>query len=117
MHGPPTSVTRQEDVLVELDKVVEQGKVRLAGVSGGAESVSELSRTNGHRVRVAQMSANIDDLSAIDVAGGLSAALVIAHHHFGGRTGVRQTIEPWQRWPTTRTCQPRYGSSCGRSTR
>ena len=90
MHGPPTTVTRQEDVLAELDKVVEEGKVRLAGVSGGAESVGEVLGTNGHRVRVAQMAANIDDLSAIDVARGVSAALVIAHHPFGGPTGVLQ---------------------------
>ena len=90
MHGPPTTVTRQEDLLAELDKVVEEGKVRLAGVSGGAESVGEVLGTNGHRVRVAQMVANIDDLSAIDVASGVSAALVIAHHPFGGPTGVLQ---------------------------
>src|SRR4051794_24875821 len=91
MHGAPPTVVQQEDVLAELDKVVAEGKVRLAGISGGAESVDEVMHAHGRRVRVAQMAANIDDLSAIDVASRVSAALFIAHHPFGGPTGVRET--------------------------
>src|SRR4051812_25482104 len=59
MHGPPTTVTLQEDLLAEMDKVVDEGKVRLGGVSGGAESVREVMRTNGRRFPVAQLAANV----------------------------------------------------------
>lgn len=90
MHGPPASVLENDDLMAELDQVITEGKVRVAGLSGGREALG-LAVHGPAVVQALQTSVNFFDLSGIATAKE-SDRLFMANHPFGGLVGIDRGI-------------------------
>src|ERR1700712_582263 len=62
MHEPPASVLEQEDLLEALGRLVEQGKVRMAGIAGEQPVVLEMFKKRPPVVQVAQFAVNLETI-------------------------------------------------------
>lgn len=101
MHAAPASVLEQEDLLEELSRLVEQGKVRMAGISGELPAIERTFAERPPVLRTAQFACNIarfgflEHTAAEQASGSGHAALppmfLVANHPFGGPSGVVET--------------------------
>jgi aryl-alcohol dehydrogenase-like predicted oxidoreductase len=95
LHSPPVSVLEQHDLLDAMRRLVEQGKVRVAGLSGDPATVAVALRRNPPQLGAMQFPCNVFDVSAAtgfsQIAGGAHA--LVANHPFGGVARVGQTRE------------------------
>jgi aryl-alcohol dehydrogenase-like predicted oxidoreductase len=90
MHGPETSVIDDGELIGALADVVREGKVRVAGLSGGRAAVDRA--VNGPEVLQAVQSAvNLFDLDEINTADKTDR-LFIANHPFGGQARIGDGI-------------------------
>jgi aryl-alcohol dehydrogenase-like predicted oxidoreductase len=92
LHAPPASVLEQDDLLEALDRLVETGKVRIAGISAHPSVVELALRRRTAPLRAVQFPCNIFELSAALGLVKLSTGgeLLFANQPFGGRARVRQ---------------------------
>lgn len=93
MHAAPASVLQQEDLLLALQNLVSQGKVRVAGISAEPDVVGIALRQKPRPLRAVQFPCNIFDFSAMEVLGSAGPAgwAAVANHPFGGVTRVQQS--------------------------
>lgn len=93
LHSAPASVLEQQDLLDAMHRLVEQGKVRVAGLSGDPTTVAVALERNPPELGAMQFPCNVFDISAATVfpqiAGGAHA--LVANHPFGGVARVGQT--------------------------
>lgn len=100
LHAAPVSVLQQDDLLAAMEKLVNTGKVRAAGISADPDVIGLTVEKAPHPLRVLQFPCNIFDDSAprlIESASEKSASAItfgaIANHPFGGVTRVMQSRE------------------------
>lgn len=100
MHAAPPGVLDQDDLLQELERLVEQGKARMAGISGELPTIERTFVERPAVVRTAQFACNLSNFSfversAAELASGSGHAaprlFLVGNHPFGGPTGVAQT--------------------------
>ena len=101
MHAAPPAVLDQHELLRELERLVEQGKVRMAGISGDLPTIERTLAERPAVVRTAQFACNLGNFSflertAADHASGTGHAaapemFLVGNHPFGGPTGVAET--------------------------
>ena len=86
MHGPPASVLQQEDLLEELRRMVDTGKVRLAGVSAEGNVIRSVFAQHAPVLKVAQFPLNpfAMDLASLTTAAAKSL-MPIANHPLAAR--------------------------------
>lgn len=91
MHAAPATVLEQEDLLGAMGRLVEQGKVRLAGLSSEPGVVETALQRQTAPLRAMQFPCNVFELSAAFglVGRNASGALLVANHPFGGATRVQ----------------------------
>jgi aryl-alcohol dehydrogenase-like predicted oxidoreductase len=100
LHAAPASVLEQQDLLDAMHRLVEQGKVRVAGLSGDPADVAIALERNPPQLGAMQFPCNVFDISAAtnyarlnkSTSGNGERALV-ANHPFGGVARVGQTRE------------------------
>lgn len=91
LHEPPVSVLQQGDLLVALEQLVAEGKVRRFGIASTPRVVEMALRAG---VRTIQFPCNVFD---VGLAGRLTAGgtrtdvMAIANHPFGGGHRVAQS--------------------------
>ncbi len=91
MHSAPASVLEQEDLLETLGRLVEAGKVRVAGLSGDPEVVALALERRTKPLAAMQFPCNVFDLSvAATIAQRSNDAVLVANHPFGGVARVRE---------------------------
>lgn len=92
MHSPPVSVLEQYDLLNSMQRLVKDGKVRVAGISGETDVVSETMCRHTPGLRAMQFPCNVFDMSAVQTLGKKNedGHFLMANHPFGGTIRVQQ---------------------------
>jgi aryl-alcohol dehydrogenase-like predicted oxidoreductase len=89
MHGPPLSALHQDDLLEAMGRLLEQGKVRVAGASVEGEVVTAVLSKPPAPLTSAQFALNPFSIGLTAQTGPASASLLlIANHPFGGAEGI-----------------------------
>ncbi len=97
LHAAPTEVLTQTDLLEAMERLVEQGTVRLAGISGELDVIATTFRRRAagdlRMLRTAQFAMDPGRLgfAAETRAAASSGMLLVANHPFGGPAGVTAT--------------------------
>lgn len=93
LHAAPASVLEQQDLLDAMHRLVEQGKVRVAGFSGEPADVAIAMERNMPQLRAMQFPCNVFDVSAAIEFSRFHGAVpaLVANHPFGGVSRVEQT--------------------------
>ena len=93
LHAAPMEVLAQADLLEAMGRLVEEGKVRVAGISGELEVVGEAMRRPLGVLRTAQFAMDPARLgfAAETRVASESGMLLVANHPFGGPAGVAAT--------------------------
>ena len=104
MHGPPAGVVQDEDMLEELRRLVDTGKVRVAGVSAEGEVIRTVFGKHSPVLQAAQFPMNPFSMNlASQTADAAKSLILIANHPFGGAEGVtrcRTLIDRLRQDPT-----------------
>jgi aryl-alcohol dehydrogenase-like predicted oxidoreductase len=92
MHSAPSSVLEKCDLLDAMGRLVQVGKVRLAGLSSDPEVVQLALKHTIEPLRAMQFPCNVFDLSGAMAFAGTNAAgcVLVANHPFGGVARVQQ---------------------------
>ncbi|MDQ2925603.1 MAG: aldo/keto reductase, partial [Acidobacteriota bacterium] len=93
MHEPPVSVFAQEDLLEALARLVEQGKVRMAGIAAESDVVESVFAQRPVVLRCAQFAVNLSNIAITAQTAQQRDLFMVANHPFGGPTGVDGTRE------------------------
>ena len=89
MHGPPASVLQDEDILEELHRLVDTGKVRLAGVSAEDDVIRTVFAKHSPVLQAAQFPMNPFSMDlAWQTLDAAKSLMLIANHPFGGAEGI-----------------------------
>jgi aryl-alcohol dehydrogenase-like predicted oxidoreductase len=89
MHAAPISVLAQQDLLAELERLVAEGKVRVAGISGELDVIEAAFERKPAVLRTAQFACNIGNFGFLERTHKTGMFLV-ANHPFGGPAGVAE---------------------------
>ena len=95
LHSAPASVLEQDDLLEAMGRLVEEGKVRVAGLSAEPEVVQLALDQQTKPLQAMQFPCNVFNISSV---GGFtkstdSRPLLAANHPYGGAARVRQCRE------------------------
>jgi aryl-alcohol dehydrogenase-like predicted oxidoreductase len=93
MHGPPASVVEHEDLLEALGRLVEQGKVRMAGVAADIPVVEKMFAERPPALTIAQFPVNLSNIAFTAQTAQQKGMFLVANHPFGGPTGVAASRE------------------------
>ena len=93
MHDPPASVLQQHDLLEALGRLVEQGKIRMAGLSAGIPVVEQTFSERPPVLTVAQFPVNLSNIAFTTQTAQQEGMLLVANHPFGGPAGVAASRE------------------------
>jgi hypothetical protein len=95
MHAAPISALAQDDLLLELERVVAEGKVRVAGISGEPDVIAATLAQRPAVLRTAQFACGIDRFKFLETLAGDAAQprmFLVGNHPFGGAPGVGETL-------------------------
>lgn len=92
LHAAPVSVLAQNDLLGEMERLVESGKVRMAGISGEADVIAASFTQRPQPLRTAQFAMNLAhmELAEKTTAAARDGWFLVANHPFGGQDGVAE---------------------------
>jgi aryl-alcohol dehydrogenase-like predicted oxidoreductase len=93
LHAAPLEVLDRDDLLEAMGRLVESGKVRMAGISGAHPVITETFRRGPKVLTTAQFALNLANLSFISETSRPEAQrlFLVANHPFGGAEGVGAT--------------------------
>ncbi len=112
LHAAPADVLDQTDLLEALDRLVEQGTVRVAGISADlpviAEALQRRAAGSLDTLRTAQFALDPSRLGFVEttLAAAPTGTLLVANHPFGGPAGVATTRAAVERLRHTPTLDP-----------
>jgi aryl-alcohol dehydrogenase-like predicted oxidoreductase len=93
MHDAPATVLQQEDLLEALGRLVEQGKIRMAGISAELPVIEQVFAQKPPVVCTAQMPLNLTNIAFTKQTATQKHLFLVANHPFGGADGVAGTRE------------------------
>jgi aryl-alcohol dehydrogenase-like predicted oxidoreductase len=93
MHNAPASVLQQQDLLEALSRLVEQGKVRMTGISGELPVIEEIFAQHPPALTIAQFAVNLSNIAFTQQTVRERNLFLTANHPLGGPTGVAGTRE------------------------
>ena len=89
MHSPPLSALHQDDLLEAMGRLVQQGKVRIAGASVEGEVISAMLSDPPSPLTSAQFALNPFSMGiTAETEKAAKSLLLIANHPFGGLEGI-----------------------------
>ena len=88
LHAAPRSVLEQEDLLEAMERLVEEGKVRMAGISGEIPVIEEYFVRRPEQLKTAQFALNLGNLEFAETARRNGDLLLVGNHPFGGPDGA-----------------------------
>ena len=88
MHDAPVTVLAQQDLLDALARLVEQGKVRVAGISAEVPVIEKTFEDRPAPLTIAQFPVNLAAMGITSRTGAQKDLFLIANHPFGGEAGV-----------------------------
>jgi aryl-alcohol dehydrogenase-like predicted oxidoreductase len=87
MHAAPESVLTQDDLLEAMGRLVESGKVRMAGISAELPVISRYFAQRPKPLTTAQFALNMAVMDFVAETQRNSDLLLVANHPFGGPGG------------------------------
>lgn len=93
LHAAPSGVLEQNDLLEALQRLVESGKVRMAGISGEGDVITASFEQRPKGLRTAQFAMNIvSDMTLVWATqqAARDGWFLVANHPFGGPSGVAE---------------------------
>ena len=93
MHEPPAAVLQQHDLLEALGRLVEQGKVRMAGLSADIPVIEKTFAERPPVLTAAQFPVNLSNIAFTTQTAQQKEMFLVANHPFGGPTGVAASRE------------------------
>jgi aryl-alcohol dehydrogenase-like predicted oxidoreductase len=90
LHAAPMSVLAQTDLYEALQRLVDEGKVRLAGISADTSVIDKALNQRIPVLRTAQFAVNPSDLEFTTKTEANSDLLLVANHPFAGPAGVAE---------------------------
>jgi aryl-alcohol dehydrogenase-like predicted oxidoreductase len=93
LHAAPVEVLDDDDLLLALQRLVESGKIRMAGISGEQSVIAETFRRRPAVLATAQFAMNSNHLGFARETTRPEARelFLVANHPFGGPDGVAAT--------------------------
>jgi D-threo-aldose 1-dehydrogenase len=91
MHAAPISVLAQQDLLAELERLVTEGKVRLAGISAEPDVIDATLAQRPPILQTAQFACNISNFAFLNEIKSQPKMFLVANHPFGGPLGVAES--------------------------
>jgi aryl-alcohol dehydrogenase-like predicted oxidoreductase len=91
MHSAPAAVLDRDDLLDALQRLVESGKIRMAGLSSGQPVIGEFLSRPTSVLTTAQFPLNRTNLDFTRQTAQAREAFLVANHPFGGAGGVPDT--------------------------
>jgi aryl-alcohol dehydrogenase-like predicted oxidoreductase len=93
LHAAPVEVLDDDDLLLAMQRLVESGKVRMAGISGEQSVIAETFRRRPSVLTTAQFAMNSTNLDFARQTTRPEAQerFLVANHPFGGPEGVAAT--------------------------
>lgn len=88
LHAAPVTVLQQHDLLDAMDRLVQSGKVRVAGISGDLPVIETYFAERPKPLRTAQFSLNLSNLGFTASSRQNGDLLLVGNHVFGGPGGV-----------------------------
>jgi aryl-alcohol dehydrogenase-like predicted oxidoreductase len=88
LHAAPSSVLAQEDLLEAMGRLVDSGKVRMAGISGELPVMSEYFARRPKALTTAQFALNLTSMSFVEETRRNGDLMLVGNHPFGGPSGV-----------------------------
>lgn len=90
LHSPPASVLSQDDLLENLERLIESGKVRMAGISADPEVIIAALGARLPALTAMQFPVNLFDLSLMRhiTSAQRRELMFVANHPFGGKDRV-----------------------------
>ena len=93
MHAATVEVLHQDDLLEALQRLVQAGKVRMAGISGDHATIAETFRRAPAVLTTAQFAMNPAHFHfASETRNAAARMFLVANHPFGGPAGVGQLL-------------------------
>lgn len=95
MHGAPSSVLQQDDLLDALGRLAESGKIRMAGISGDLATISQTFNQRPRAIQSAQFTLNMSNMEFAESTRRNADLLLVGNQPFGGTGGaeaLRETI-------------------------
>lgn len=89
LHGAPASVLEQDDLLEALARMVESGRVRLAGISGELPVMERYFQQRPTPLSTAQFPLNLANIGFAEMTRRNNDLLLVANHPYGGPMGAR----------------------------
>ncbi len=87
LHAAPASVLAQDDLLAAMERLVEQGKVRIAGISAELSVISDYFRQRPRPLATAQFALNLSLMDFVAETEKNADLLLVANHPYGGPGG------------------------------
>jgi len=87
LHGAPMSVLAQDDLLEAMGRLVESGRVRMAGISGELPVISRYFKERQRPLTTAQFALNLSLMEFVEETRRNSDLLLVANHPYGGPGG------------------------------
>jgi aryl-alcohol dehydrogenase-like predicted oxidoreductase len=87
MHAAPGSVLAQGDLLEAMGRLVESGKVRMAGISAELPVISRYFAERPKPLTTAQFALNLSSMDFVAETQRNADLLLVANHPFGGPGG------------------------------
>lgn len=91
MHAAPASVLAQDDLLDALGRLVESGKVNMAGISGDLPVISRYFLQRPRPLETAQFTLNPSSIGFATETVRNGDLLLVANHPYGGPAGIHAT--------------------------
>ena len=88
LHAAPASVLEQDDLMAALERLVESGKVRMAGFSGDHPATSAFFAKRPPVLKTAQFALNLSMMDFTRETSANGDLLLVANHPFGGPAGA-----------------------------
>jgi aryl-alcohol dehydrogenase-like predicted oxidoreductase len=93
MHAAPASALENHELLRALEKLVQAGKVKIAGISADPDVIALALQKRPRPLHAVQFPCNIFDLSAAGAVGAAAGKgwAAVANHPFGGVQRVQES--------------------------
>ncbi|QNI36784.1 aldo/keto reductase [Edaphobacter albus] len=88
LHAAPISVLEQDDLLEAMQQLVDQGKVRMAGISGDSEVILRYFEQRPAMLTTAQFALNASNMEMVKTTTANNDLLLVGNHPYGGPTGA-----------------------------
>lgn len=93
IHDPPATILQQHDLLEALGRLVEQGKVLMAGLSADIPVIEQTFSERPPALTIAQFTVNLSNIAFTAQTAQQEGMFLVANHPFGGPAGMTASRE------------------------